>query len=137
MAVIGKGEGGLRSPLVSRVQGAKMGVLNDKRDFLHTKDFKIRKRIKGNTIIASLVYSLRVGNFSYPAPDAKKRTGSVTVNSRVHLGFIIKLHLLRAALLVRNSEILHKVGSTPNHTTFLASLDHKLIILRALLLRSK
>jgi len=69
-----EGGGGLRSPLVSRVQGAKMSVLNDKRDFLHMKDFKIRNRIKGNTIIASLVYSLRVGNFNYPAPDAKKKS---------------------------------------------------------------
>jgi len=49
MAVTGRG---LRSPLVSRVQGAKISVLNDKCDFLHTKDFKIRNRIKGNTIIA-------------------------------------------------------------------------------------
>ena len=45
------GEGGGLT-VAHRIQGAKMSVLNEKCDFLHTKDFKIRNRIKGNTIIA-------------------------------------------------------------------------------------
>jgi hypothetical protein len=118
MVVAGKweGGGGLRSPLLSRVQGAKMSVLNEKCDFMHRKNFKIRNRIKGNTKLRFLVHSLRGGHFNYPLRTPKNLATSQSTAGSIW-GFIIK-QLLRTTLLVRNREILHKLGSTPNRTSF-------------------